>query len=184
MTTVAALIAILALPGAATAKARDRNHDRIPDRWEKRHHLSLRVNQARRDQDHDHLRNRAEFLAGTDPRDADSDDDGIRDGEEHAGKISSFDSETGVLTIGLFGGGSVSGLVTETTEIECDDESAEASASEDSGDGEGEEGESEDGGGDNAECGTADLVPGAVVDEAELELANGLAVYEKVELGG
>ena len=62
---VAALgaLAMLALPAVAGAK--DRNHDRIPDRWEKRHHLSLHRNQARRDQDRDHLRNRAEFLAGT-----------------------------------------------------------------------------------------------------------------------
>jgi hypothetical protein len=33
---------VVALPGAATA--RDRNHDKIPDRWEKRHHLSLHKN--------------------------------------------------------------------------------------------------------------------------------------------
>ena len=32
-------LALLALPSVAAAK--DRNHDRIPDRWEKRHHLSL-----------------------------------------------------------------------------------------------------------------------------------------------
>ena len=61
-------LALLALPGAAAAK--DGNHDRIPDRWEKRHHLSTAVNQAPRDQDSDHLRNRAEFLAGDNPRDA------------------------------------------------------------------------------------------------------------------
>jgi len=34
------------------------NHDHIPDRWEKRHHLSLHVNQARHDQDRDRLDNR------------------------------------------------------------------------------------------------------------------------------
>lgn len=187
LAAVVALVAILALPG--TAAARDRNHDRIPDRWEKRHRLSLRVNQARRDQDRDHLRNRAEFLAGTNPRDADSDDDGIRDGDEHAGTIVSFDPETGVLTIGLFGGGTVSGLVTEETEIECDDDGGEASASSDSsGDDEGEEAESsDDESGDDetgVECTTADLVPGATVDEAELELGDGVAVFETVELAG
>ena len=56
---VAALdaLAMLAIPSAAAAK--DRTHDHIPDRWEKRHHLSLKVNQAQRDQDRDQLRNRA-----------------------------------------------------------------------------------------------------------------------------
>ena len=54
------LIAILAAPSGAAAK--DRNHDRIPDRWERHHHLSLGVNQAHRDQDRDNLGNRGEFL--------------------------------------------------------------------------------------------------------------------------
>src|SRR3954447_1337419 len=76
-------LALLALPGLAAAK--DRNHDRIPDRWEKRHHLSLKVNQARHDQDRDQLRNLAEFRAGDNPRDRDTDDDGVMDGEENAG---------------------------------------------------------------------------------------------------
>jgi len=91
-----ALFTILAGPAAA----RDRNHDRIPDRWEKRHHLSLKVNQAKRDQDRDGLRNRAEFRAGLDPRDDDSDDDGLEDGDENAGTIQSFNAATGRLTIG------------------------------------------------------------------------------------
>lgn len=191
----------LALPGAAGAKARDRNHDRIPDRWEKRHHLSTRVNQARRDQDRDHLRNRGEFEAGTNPRDRDSDDDGIPDGEENAGTIESFDSQTGMLTIDLFGNGSVSGLVTEETEIECEHRGTEATAS-DSSDDEGDDdnessdeeepGDNSGPGSDNSgpgnddedddACGTEALVPGAVVEEAELELSNGSAVFEKVEL--
>jgi hypothetical protein len=128
---VAALgaLAILALPAAAAAK--DRNHDHIPDRWEKRHHLSLTVNQAGRDQDRDHLRNRAEFLTGDNPRNADSDGDGIPDGEENAGTIQSFDASTGKLTIALFGGETLSGLVDEQTEIECGDHHTTASASED-----------------------------------------------------
>ena len=182
----------LALPGTAGAKARDRNHDRIPDRWEKRHHLSTKVNQARHDQDRDHLRNRAEFLAGTNPRDRDSDDDGILDGEEHAGTIQSFDPSTGMLVVSLFGGGSVEGLVTEETEIECDDGGGgEASASDSSDDGEGSDDEGDDESGDDesegeggSECTAADLVPGATVDEAELELENGIAAFEKVELSG
>src|SRR4249919_2067566 len=115
-----AALAIAALPGTAVAK--DGNHDRIPDRWEKRHRLSLAVNQAGRDQDRDHLRNRAEFLAGDNPRDRDSDDDGVADGSENAGTIQSFDTETGRLTISLFGGDTIGGLVDERTRIKCEDE--------------------------------------------------------------
>jgi hypothetical protein len=203
-----AVLAMLAVPGIAAAKQRDqrdRNHDGIPDRWEKRHRLSTRVNQARRDQDRDHLRNRAEFLAGTNPRNADSDGDGIPDGEENAGKIASFDTETGRLVIDLFGGDTVSGLVTEETEIECDGPNQGASASDSPNDGEGsddeqqgeepgddeggqeESGDDEEPGGDEGQgsnCTSADLEVGAVVHEAELELENGSAVFEKVELAG
>lgn len=212
LTTLAAaafgVLAILALPGAAAAK--DRNHDRIPDRWEHRHHLSTNVNQAQRDQDRDGLRNRAEFLAGDNPRNADSDGDGIPDGEENAGKIVSFDAETGKLTIELFGGESITGLVTEGTEIKCEHGGNGASMSSENGQGEeepgddnGGEGESGDDNGDNsgpgssssgpgsgeedegeANCTTADLVAGAVVQEAELQLGNGAATFEEVELAG
>ena len=112
-------LALVALSGLAGAQAKDRNNDRIPDRWERKHKLSLKVDQARRDQDHDRLRNRAEFRAGTDPRNADSDNDGIEDGDENAGTISSFDTATGKLTITLFGGDSITGLVTEDTDVEC-----------------------------------------------------------------
>lgn len=217
-------LALLAMPSLAAAK--DRNHDRIPDRWEKRHKLSLKTNQARLDQDRDHLRNRAEFLAGDDPRDDDSDDDGVMDGEEQAGTISSFDATTGRLVIDLFGTDTVAGFVTDATEIKCEDEdslSATAS-SEGSGSGEEEVGDDhgddgveagDDNGGDREEsddnsgpsdnsgpgsensgpghegdddrdrvCTPAELVPGAAVEEAELEIRNGKAVFEEVELSG
>lgn len=76
----AALAALLvAVPGMASSS--DANGDKLPDRWEKRHDLSLSVNQAPRDQDRDGLRNRGEFREGTDPRDADTDGDGAADGE-------------------------------------------------------------------------------------------------------
>jgi len=210
-------LALLALPSLAAAK--DRNRDHIPDRWEKRHHLSLKANQARLDQDRDHMRNRAEFLAGDNPRDRDSNDDGVMDGEENAGTIASFDAESGKLVISLFGGESISGLVTEGTEIKCEDSSGASASSDGSevGDDNGGEGEVEpgddtggqeeagdDNGGDNSgpgsensgpgrgddeqgdggTCTTADLVPGAVVQEAELKIASGQGTFEEVELSG
>ncbi|MFL5833910.1 MAG: hypothetical protein ACJ76B_08010 [Solirubrobacterales bacterium] len=217
-------LALLAMPGLAAAK--DRNHDRIPDRWEKRHKLSLNVNQARHDQDGDHLRNRAEFLAGDDPRDHDSDDDGVLDGEEQAGTISSFDAATGRLVIDLFGTDTVAGLVTDATEIKCEDEHSTTANASSEGSGSGEEEPGDDHGDDGVEagddnggdheagddnsgpsdnsgpgsensgpghegdddsdrtCTTAELVPGAVVEEAELEVRNGQAVFEEVELSG
>ena len=68
------------------------------------------MNQARRDQDRDQLRNRAEFLAGTNPRDADTDNDGVEDGKENAGDDRSRSTrKPGKLTIALFGGDTISG---------------------------------------------------------------------------
>lgn len=203
------VLVMLAVPSIAAAKHRDRNHDGIPDRWEKRHRLSTKVNQARRDQDRDRLPNLAEFEAGTNPRNSDTDGNGIPDGEEHAGKIASFDTETGRLAIDLFGGDTVSGLVTEETEIECGSPNQGASASDSPNDGEGsedeqqgedpgddeggqeepgdDEGDQEEPGDEESQgsnCTTADLEVGAVVHEAELQIEEGSAVFEKVELAG
>lgn len=113
-------VAMLALAGLAVAK--DGNDDQIPDKWERHHHLSLNVDQSGRDQDHDSLRNRAEFRSGNDPRDRDSDNDGTLDGDEGAGTIASFDTATGRLVINLFGGEEIAGLVTDRTKIKCEDE--------------------------------------------------------------
>jgi hypothetical protein len=223
-------LALLVMPGLAAAK--DRNHDHIPDKWEAKHHLSLKVNQAHKNQDGDALRNRAEFLAGDNPRDADSNNDGVEDGEDNAGTITSFDAETDNLTIDLFGGETVSGIADEGTEIKCEDHSGASASSEGSGSGEeagddrggetgqaepgddnggqeeagddnggqGEEEPGDDNGGEEAgknsgpgmgddgdegsTCTTADLVLGAVVQEAELKVANGQATFEEVELSG
>lgn len=199
------VVAIFALPAVASAK--DRNHDHIPDRWEKRHHLSLAVNQARKDQDRDHLRNLAEFKAGDNPRNDDSDGDGVMDGEENAGTITSFDAASGKLVIALFGNETISGLVTAQTEIKCegvDDSSGAATSSsgepEPADDNGGGEDPGDDNGGDNSgpgssssgpggddngeggTCTAADLTPGAVVQQAELELGNGTATFHEVEL--
>jgi hypothetical protein len=80
----AGALALLLVAFGGTAVAKDRNHDRIPDRWEKRFHLSLAVNQSDRDQDRDGVDNLNEFREGTDPRDRDTDNDGIPDGREDA----------------------------------------------------------------------------------------------------
>lgn len=146
LTTVVALAAmLLALPVAASA--RDRNDDNIPDRWERRHGLSLKVDQARKDQDRDQLRNRAEFRAHMDPRDDDSDNDGVDDGDEGAGSIESYDPETGRLRINLFGGDVIAGWVTDETEVECDrgDDHGDEDGDGEGGDGGPGEGEGEDG---------------------------------------
>ena len=80
-TTFIAVLALAAIPASAGASQnRDRNHDGLPDSWENRHHLSLHSNQSGRDQDHDGLSNRQEFKRGTNPRKADSDRDGLKDG--------------------------------------------------------------------------------------------------------
>ncbi|HEX3734708.1 MAG TPA: hypothetical protein VHU86_06080 [Solirubrobacterales bacterium] len=218
------VLALLALPSLAAAK--DRNHDRIPDRWEKRHHLSLKVNQDRRDQDGDHLDNRGEFQAGDNPRNDDSDGDGVMDGNENAGTITSYDATTGKLTIALYGGETVTGLITEGTRINCGcdhgkgsgDDSGTASRPGEPGDDHGSQagppppppasgppGQGDDendnppghdgtppgaseGPGQGADhpaanCTTADLVTGAVVKEAELELEHGTATFSEVDLG-
>jgi len=127
----ALLIAMLLLPAAALAKRGDRNHDRIPDRWERTHRLSLRLNQAKKDQDRDGLKNLAEYRAHTDPRDADTDSDGVEDGDDRAprnpeprerdasGTVTSYDGN--VLTIMLANGDEISGRVHDGTEISCED---------------------------------------------------------------
>ena len=120
LTTFALLVAAAALT-ASPALARKHDHDRMPDRWEKRYHLNVKKDDSRRDRDRDGLSNygeyrahtepaqeglrprrpprrprglrprqaaqRAEIRTGFDPGDEDSDDDGVKDGRENAGKI-------------------------------------------------------------------------------------------------
>src|SRR3954470_18643332 len=157
ITTAACALALLAVPAGASAKTHDRNHDGLPDRWERAHHLSLHANQARRDQDHDGLRNRAEFRHGTNPRRADTDGDGLPDGaevetgndprkddtdgdgrddgQENAGKVTDFTN--GVLTITLADNSTIKGAVTPQTEVKCEGAQGEdrARAARDGGDG-------------------------------------------------
>jgi hypothetical protein len=202
VSAVAACAALLAFaaPGMARSPG-DRNHDRIPDRWERAHHLSLKVNQAKRDQDRDGLRNRAEFLAGTDPRNDDSDDDGTKDGGEGAGTVTSF--VAGVLTVHLFTGDDVKGTVDDQTQIECrhpaSGQPTTRAASEGPGrdaqgdnddqgedhqgeDHQGEDGQGEDGHGDDDACDASALTAGAVVSEAELQAGSSGLVFREIKL--
>jgi hypothetical protein len=203
----AAFAALLAFASGAMAHSwrGDRNHDRIPDRWERANHLSLKVNQAKRDQDHDGLRNRAEFMAGDNPRDDDSDNDGIEDGQEKAGTITSFTN--GVLIVHLFNGDDVKGTVDDNTEIECenappmttttaartaDDGHGDDDGGDDNGDhgdrsgpGHGDdEGDDDNEDEDEANCDTSALVPGAVVKEAELKATAAGLIFREIELIG
>jgi hypothetical protein len=194
---LAALAGIMVLALPAAASARDRNHDRIPDKWEKHYNLSLKVNQAHRNQDGDKLRNRQEFRAGTDPRDADTNDDGTEDGD-NGGTIASFDSSTGTLVINEFDGSTLTGQVTDATEIQCehgdgqpgdgggDDKVTRHDGGSGGGDGDDDGGDQGDDGdpgdpGDGGGCTTADLVPGASVSEAELDDSG--TVFEHIDLG-
>ena len=207
-----ALVASLGVVSTASAKGRDRNHDRLPDRWERAHHLSLKVKQAKRDQDRDGLDNRGEFRARTNPRDADTDNDGIEDGDENAGTIKSF--EGGVLTITLAGGGELDGKVDDQTEIEChstgdlkarsssdegddhgDDENGDDEGDDhgddDEGDDQGDDDQGEDEDGDDVNehgdddddrCSADALQPGTKVHEAELDVTSQGKRWDELEL--
>ena len=205
-----ALVAVLGIASSASARSHDRNHDRIPDRGERAHHLSLTVKQAKKDQDKDGLNNRGEFRAHMNPRDKDTDDDGIKDGDENAGTIKSF--EGGVLTITLAKGGELSGTVDDDTEIECpdpttatksdhgdddnpgsddgpgddaDDDHGDEGPGHDQGDddqGDDDQGD-DDQGDDEGHCGPEALTAGTPVHEADLNVSSDGNVWEKVELG-
>jgi hypothetical protein len=146
--TAALAAGLMLLPAGASARSKhksksctrsarvDRNRDRIPDRWECRHNLSLKVKQTTRDPDRDGLNNLGEFKAGDDPHKADSNGNGVNDGNEHSGTIKSFVADagspnTGTLTIALDGGGEVTGKVTSNTECKVKPATPTATASRD-----------------------------------------------------
>ena len=200
---------VAAFAFASPAAAKDRNNDGLPDRWEKRYDLSLKVKQGKRDQDSDGLNNMGEFEAGTNPRHDDSDDDGTDDGDENAGTITAFDGTT--LTIDLFNGGTITGTVDENTVVKCasecgkdgddgtDDQGTGAErrnpgqgqdgtegpdnsgpGSDDSGHGPGHQGEGDEGQAPEDDCSIDDLAVDEVVSEAELHLKNGDAVFDEI----
>lgn len=73
---------LLALPTVASARARDADRDRLPDRWEKRHGFSVTHRDTRADPDSDGASNLRELRSRTHPRRPDTDGDGLRDGIE------------------------------------------------------------------------------------------------------
>jgi hypothetical protein len=133
----AATALLLTLLGAAPALAgsKDRDRDGLPDRWERKYHVSkpkadndrdgltnrveykLKTNPRRRDTDRDGLRDRDEMRFRWDPRKRDTDGDSIRDGRENAGVVTAVAGTR--VTIRLASGGKLIGLVEDPTALSC-----------------------------------------------------------------
>ena len=138
LATLSLLVAAAALT-ASPALARKRDHDKLPDRWERKHHLNLQRDDAGRDNDHDGLSNYREYRSHTnprkrdsdrdglkdraelrfrfDPRDRDSDDDGIKDGKENAGRITRLSGSS--ITIKLAAGGKLTAALGDGASGAC-----------------------------------------------------------------
>jgi hypothetical protein len=74
----------------------DLDNDNMPDNWEIANGLDPDIDDVSDDPDNDRYANLDEFQAGTDPYDADSDDDGISDGGEdinHNGSVDYGESD-------------------------------------------------------------------------------------------
>ena len=63
LAVAATALGALILPSAALAGRGDRNHDRIPDRWERHYGIALTKKAATGDPDRDGLTNLGEFVA-------------------------------------------------------------------------------------------------------------------------
>jgi mannan endo-1,4-beta-mannosidase len=75
-------MALVMTPVAASARPRDSDRDRMPDRWERANGLRVKAKDARRDADRDTLSNLGEYRSGTRPQKPDSDYDCIGDARE------------------------------------------------------------------------------------------------------
>jgi hypothetical protein len=128
---------------------------------------------------------------------------GSTSGDEMQGTAGTVQSFTGgVLTILLNDGTStVSGMVTSATELKCEAPENEMTETEGDGSGSGDriamddgggssggdDSSGDDGSGDGSDdgvsmCTTANLTPGTVVQEAELNISSAGAVWHEVEL--
>lgn len=177
---MAALLAfaVLSVPGAATAS--DSNGDRIPDRWEKQHRLSLKVDQRLKDQDRDGLRNRGEWLSQTNPRDRDSDDDGISDRREKAGVISAYNAEAQTMTLTLFAGGEISGKFTDHTKVKCKDYPVTEPGAGVSRSERGDTRSNDDN--QSGNCSLTDLAEGVQVFKARISLSADGIVFRRIDI--
>jgi hypothetical protein len=139
----------------------------MSDRWETRHGLNTHRNDARGDRDHDGLTNLREFRTHNDPRDSDTDNDGIKDGEENAGTVKSFDGTRLVISTP---NGDVAGDVTAATELKCDGAAPAATAarhgSDDSGDDDSSDSSSGPGSGSTTTPATDPVTSGGADDPA------------------
>ena len=124
-----------------------------------------------------------------DPRNEDTDGDGVPDADENAGTVTSY--ADGVLTITLFDGGELAGAVDEDTRITCgsaDDAAAKPSAHDPDDDEDDRGGDQGDRGGhdhrdcDDEECDDTALVAGAAVEEATLKITSTGRVWADVDL--
>jgi hypothetical protein len=196
LTAVASSAMALAVPGVAAAHhGKSHGSSRSASSHHKRHHRHARI-----------MRFGSAASAPTSGSTSTPTSPTTTLAGESAGTVTSFTNE--VLTITLKDGTTVSGKVTEKTEIECAPSAPMAAASSHDGGGDqggqgqlgsqqeggepgqdgGHDGQGEDQGDDNGEasqqsCTTAALVPGAAVREAELSVGGAGAVWQKVELG-
>ncbi|MGK5678372.1 hypothetical protein [Actinoplanes sp. URMC 104] len=138
--TTAVSLTALSFPGAALAArkpagkpaapaVKDGDRDGMPDAYEKANGLNARKNDARADKDRDKLTNLAEYKAGTDPSKADTDGDGVRDGDDkrprvkdpkpvpqdQKGTVTSYDAATGTLKVAYTKGPTLTVTVTAAT---------------------------------------------------------------------
>jgi hypothetical protein len=149
--------------------------------------------------------------AGAATKDRGADDNGHHQGHGHhhrhfemreAGKVASFDQETGKLKIALLGGGTLAGRVTDATKVRCESADDRRARRDHGGRGETEPGDDHGGRGETepgddhggesaapetpagkASCSVDALVPGALVGSAELRRGAAGAVFEEIELG-
>lgn len=188
----------------------DRDRDRVHNANEDREGTSPArkdsdrngVRDGAEDADGDGLENRGEQLTGMDPLNPDSDDDGIEDGAE-AGTVASF--ADGRLVVRLANGESVTGEITDETEVRCDP-AAELARWDEWDDDEPEwrngartgtavvgddwnddelDGESDDVDDDVSQditCYADALLPGAIVHTAHLELVDDRSVFARIQL--